>query len=319
MFKPVEKDPQASIPEGEPGHGPVMALIPAHNEQRFIGSIVLAARRYVDMVVVVDDGSTDGTGCTAEDAGATVLRHAVNQGKAAAVNTGLKHLRRLKPSAVVLLDGDGQHSACDIPAVLQPILDGTADVVVGSRFLGVRSAIPRHRRAGQHGLTALTNLASGVRVSDSQSGFRALSAAAVEVLSFAQAGFALESEMQFLFREHRLRVVEAPIKVTYAEKAKRSPVRHGIQVTNSILRLAGQGRPLLFFCLAGAIAILAALWLAYDVVMIYRASQTIAMARAVLAAAFGGVGALLLILGVVLHSVRGMLIDLRRALLERRE
>lgn len=317
MFKPVEKDLQASAREGGPGHGPIMALIPAYNEQRFIGSVVLAARPHVDKVVVVDDGSHDGTAEIAESAGATVLRHEVNQGKAAAVNTGLKHMRRLKPCAVVLLDGDGQHCAADIPAVLQPIVDGTADVVVGSRFLGVRSTIPLHRRAGQHGLTALTNLASGVQVSDSQSGFRAFSCAAVEVLSFAQAGFAIESEMQFLVREHRLRVLEAPIKVTYAEKAKRSPVRHGIQVTNSILRLAGQGRPLLVFWLAGGVAILAALALAFDVVEIYRASQTVAMARAVLAAALGMVGALLFILGVVLHSLRAMLLDLRRALLER--
>lgn len=112
----------------------VVALIPAYNEERFIGSLVLAVRSFVDYVVVVDDGSTDRTAAIARAAGAVVVQHPLNQGKAEAVNTGFSHLRQLGPQAVVMLDGDGQHRVDDIPAVLAPVLAGEADVVVGSRF-----------------------------------------------------------------------------------------------------------------------------------------------------------------------------------------
>src|SRR3954451_7486812 len=203
-----------------------VALIPAYNERRFIGSMVLAVRQFVDLVVVVDDGSSDNTAEIAQRAGATVVRHTLNQGKATAVNTGFSFIRQMCPRAIVMIDGDGQHCPNDIPTVLAPILDGCADVVIGSRFLQVKSAIPAYRQVGQHGLTLMTNLASGVSVSDSQSGFRAFSTRALEQLSFSQGGFSIESEMQFQAREHGLRVVEVPIEVIYAEPAKRNPIKH---------------------------------------------------------------------------------------------
>ena len=90
--------------------GPLVALIPAYNEERFIGSLVLAAQPHVDQVVVVDDGSDDRTAEIAERAGGTVIRHELNRGKAAAVNTAFGYLRRLSPSAVVILDGRKPHA-----------------------------------------------------------------------------------------------------------------------------------------------------------------------------------------------------------------
>lgn len=297
--------------------GPTLALIPAFNEERFIGSLVLAVRSYVDEVIVVDDGSTDRTAAIARLAGATVVRHGVNQGKAAGVNTGFAYARRLKPRAVVMLDGDGQHSADDIERVLAPVLAGEADIVVGSRFLDVKSDIPAYRQFGQHGLTLITNVASGVRCSDSQSGFRAFSAAAIDTLSFSQGGFSIESEMQFLIREHKLRVVEAPISVTYAEKAKRNPVRHGIQVVNGVLRLVGQLRPLLFFGAGGAFVLLLGLLLGLYLTDIFARTGQLAVGYGLVTVILCVVGTLLLFAGVVLHSVRGMLIDMRRGLLDR--
>jgi glycosyltransferase involved in cell wall biosynthesis len=300
------------------GHdGPMVALIPAYNEARFIGSLVLAARNHVDMVIVVDDGSSDQTVEIARRAGATVIRHKVNQGKAAAVNTGFAYLRQLKPGAVVMLDGDGQHAADDIPGVLGPILGGEADIVVGSRFLGVKSDIPVYRQIGQHGLNLATNLASGVRISDTQSGYRAFSARAIEELSFQQGGFSIESEMQFQIRESRLRVAEVPIKVTYAEPAKRNPFHHGMQVINGIARLLGQTRPLLYFCTSGLFLLALGILLGVYMIDIFSRTHELAVGYGLITVILSVVGMLLLFVGFILHSTRGMLVELRQSLLAR--
>jgi glycosyltransferase involved in cell wall biosynthesis len=299
--------------------GPTVALIPAFNEERFIGSLVLAVQSYVDHVVVVDDGSSDRTVEIARKAGATVVQHQINQGKAGAVNTGFSYVRRLEPSVLVMLDGDGQHCADDIPQLLAAVRNNEADVVVGSRFLSVKSDIPAYRKVGQHGLTLVTNLASGVSISDSQSGFRAFSAHALEQLSFSQGGFSIESEMQFLVREHRLRVQEVPIKVIYAEPAKRNPISHGMQVLNGILRLVGQIRPMLFFGLAGLATMLLGLGLGMHIVNIYARTQTLAVGYGLVTVLLFVIGMLLMFVGFVLHSTRGMLLELRRNLIERME
>lgn len=300
-----------------PRLGPTVALIPAFNEERFIGSIVLGTRMYVDQVIVVDDGSTDQTADIARRAGATVIQHLENQGKTAAVNTGFAYARRMQPCAVVMLDGDGQHAPDDIPALLHPIEEGASDIVIGSRFLSVRSEIPAYRKVGQHGLTLMTNLASGVSLTDSQSGFRAFSVAALQHLWFSQDGFAVESEMQFLVREHRLSLTEVPIKVTYADPAKRNPVRHGVQVVNGIMRLVGQLRPLLFFGLSGLMTLMLGFSLGIHVINIYAATLQLAVGYALLTVLLCVVGIVLSFAGIILHSMRGMMIEMRRNLVER--
>jgi glycosyltransferase involved in cell wall biosynthesis len=294
-----------------------VALIPAYNEERFIGSLVLAARAHVEHVVVVDDGSHDCTVEIAKMAGAIVVQHQTNQGKAAAVNTGFDYIRRLGPAAVVMLDGDGQHCVDDIPAVLAPVVEGAADIVVGSRFLEVKSDIPIYRQFGQHGLTLATNLASGVRVSDSQSGYRAFSARALDELSFGQGGFSIESEMQFQAREHQLRIVEVPIKVIYAERAKRNPVSHGMQVVNGIMRMVSQTRPLLYFGLAGAALFILGAALGLYMIDIFTRTRTLAVGYGLITVMLCVMGMLLFFAGVMLHSTREMMIELRRSLVDR--
>ncbi|HEU5014599.1 MAG TPA: glycosyltransferase family 2 protein [Roseiflexaceae bacterium] len=313
----MERSAQTAEWSFQPSVSPTVALIPAYNEERFIGSLVLAVRAYVDQVVVIDDGSRDRTIAIAKLAGATVIQHQVNQGKAAAVNTGFAYVRQFKPSAVVMLDGDGQHCADDIPQVLEPVVDGSADIVVGSRFMEVKSDIPAYRQVGQHSLTLATNLASGVRISDSQSGYRAFSARALEELSFGQGGFSIESEMQFQAREHSLRVIEVPIKVIYAERAKRNPFKHGMQVVNSIVRMVGQTRPLVYFGLAGVTLFILGTLLGLYMVNIFTQTHTLAVGYGLITVMLCVMGMFLFFAGVMLHSTREMMIEMRRSLVER--
>jgi glycosyltransferase involved in cell wall biosynthesis len=287
---------------------PTIAVIAAYNEDRFIGSMVLKTRHYVDYVLVVDDGSTDQTAHVAEEAGAMLIRHEKNQGKAEAVNTGLKRAREMNARLVVLLDADGQHDPAEIPALIAPVENRQADLVVGSRFLGVRSRIPRWRVFGQRALTVATNVASGVPLTDSQSGFRVLSQAALQAISFrSEGGFSMESEMQFLVQEHHLIVQEVPVTMVYSEGPKRNPVRHGFQVLNGILFLVSQHRPLFFFGVSGVIILLAGLLLGLIVVDRYNTYQKLAVGYALISILLDIIGIQTLFTGIILHSIRAFL------------
>ncbi|PJF32278.1 MAG: glycosyltransferase family 2 protein [Candidatus Thermofonsia Clade 1 bacterium] len=287
---------------------PLIAVIPAFNEDRFIASVVLKARRHVDHVIVVDDGSQDETAWLAEAAGAEVIRQA-NSGKAAALNTGLAAAQARNAAAVILLDGDGQHDPNDIPRLLEPIQRGAADLVVGSRFMGLASNTPRWRIIGQQALTALTNAASGVALSDSQSGFRALSQRALSLMNFTSRGFSVESEMQFLMRQHNLQALEVPIRVNYDEKPKRNPFAHGFQVLTGVLRLVGQHRPLFFFGVTGMLAILIGLILGASVVSTYNTYSSLALGTALIAITLCIIGVFAIFTGVILHTIRAYMTE----------
>ncbi len=290
-------------------HCRTVAVVPAHDEERFIGSMVLKVRKYVDAVIVVDDGSTDGTAEVAEAAGATVIRHAQNLGKGAALNTGFCAARKLAPAAVVVLDADGQHAAQEIPSVIKPVLAGEADMVVGSRFLDGNGDAPSVRGLGLRAVTKLSNVGSGLTLTDSQTGFRAFSPAALDEITFTANGFSVESEMQFLAQQLGLRTVEVPVSCTYGAR-KRNVMAQGLEVLNGILRLIGQHRPLLFFGVPGAIALIAGLLWGAWVVDIYRRTGDLAVGYALIAVLLCIIGTMAASTGIMLHSLRALLLEL---------
>ncbi len=290
----------------------VIVIVPAHNEDLHIGSTVLKLRSLVDHVIVVDDGSTDSTALVAAAGGATVVSHPINRGKGAALQTGIETARRHSPKAVAVIDGDGQHRACDLPILITPVLDGRADVVIGSRYLNGDSEVPKHRVLGHRAFNLLTRTISGVHTSDSQSGFRAFSPAALEALTFQSDSFSVESEMQFIVKESKLRMVEVPIMIRYHEKPKRNVVRHGMIVLNGLLHLVGQYRPLLINSLLG-VALMAA-GTVFGTLALSAFFRTGAYAIG-----YGLLSVLLLVMGIVfgttgliLHSTRAMMVEFIR-------
>jgi glycosyltransferase involved in cell wall biosynthesis len=285
----------------------LIAVIPAYNEERFIGSVVLKVKKYVDTVMVIDDGSRDLTGEIAHAAGAIVIRHETNRGKGAALNSGFEKARELHAQAVVVLDGDGQHRPEDILAVVTPIMEEKADIVVGSRYLQFGSRVPFHRIIGHKVFTSVTNLLSGIRVTDSQSGFRAFSTKALNQIRFKSTGFSVESEMQFLAVQNELRLLEVPIVIRYSDRPKRSVLHHGITVLNGILRLIGQNRPLLFIGIPGFLTLLVGIIWGGWVVEIFREKQSLAIGYALLSVLLSIIGTLAMFVGIILHSIRGLL------------
>lgn len=289
----------------------IVVIIPAYNEERFIASVVLKMLRYPVKVIVVDDGSTDDTAIIAQAAGATVIRHPANRGKGQALNTGFTAGRSLNPAAIVVIDADGQHLPEQLTEVVRPVIAGEADIVVGSRYLSPdNGGVPRQRVLGHWFFNQATRMLSGVKVTDSQSGFRAFSPKAYNADLFHSSDFSVESEMQFLARQFDLRVKEVPITIRYTDKPKRSVWQQGMVVLNGLLRLTGQYRPLLFFGGTGLLVMLSGLGLGLVVVDIYSRVRQLAVGYAILSVLLTIIGMLGLATGIILHSVRGLLYEM---------
>jgi polyprenyl-phospho-N-acetylgalactosaminyl synthase len=204
----------------------VIAVIPAYNEAQRVAAAVRDALEFTDGVVVVDDCSRDATGAAALAAGATVLRHVINRGQGAALQTGTDYaLQKLGAGIVVHFDADGQMQGSDIPILIEPLKEGQADIVLGSRFLGKQAEnMPRFRRLMLWGGVIFTALVSGIRITDSQNGFRALSKHAATHIRISLDRMAHASEILDLIKVKGLRYVERPVTIRYtAETLGKSP------------------------------------------------------------------------------------------------
>jgi glycosyltransferase involved in cell wall biosynthesis len=214
----------------------VVAAIPCHNEEQSIAGIVRSVQEHVHQVVVVDDGSSDDTGKTAEAAGALVVRHDCNQGPGVAYRSCLEAGRELAADVLVTLDGDGQHLPEELPRVLAPLLREEADLVIGSRFLD-HYEIRRYRKFGIDVITWLYNLGSPVKVADAQSCFRAYSRRALDALSISEKGFGFSVELLVQAREHGLTIREVPISCIYhPDSHSQNPVLHGLTVALMVVK-----------------------------------------------------------------------------------
>ena len=231
----------------------VAVLLPAYNEEVAIASMILLSSNYADEVIVIDDGSSDSTKEISELAGATVLSHNTNRGKGVALKTGFEYAKNY--DIIVTIDADGQHNPNEIPLLLKPILDDEADLVYGSRYLhGQDTSTPKYRRIGQTVLDTATNIASGVKITDSQSGFRAFSSKCYEHFNFDPEGFGIESDMLIEASNNNLRIMEVDITVRYdVNTTTANPVIQGFSVLIRVLELMRFNRPIYFYGVGGAI------------------------------------------------------------------
>lgn len=145
--------------------------------------MIRGTSKYVDEVIVIDDGSRDSTAKIAYDLGATVLQHTKNMGVGAAMRTGINYAKKVRPDLLITIDADGQHKPCDIPRLIKPILSGEADFVIGSRRLEDNKHTPLIKLVGNKILSLMVSIFTKSIIRDSQSGFRALNLKSIMALN----------------------------------------------------------------------------------------------------------------------------------------
>ena len=192
--------------------------IPAYNEEKNIAKILLKLQTITSKIIVCNDGSSDMTGEIAEKIGAIVINHPKNLGYGAGIRSIFLKAKELNPDILVTFDADGQHRIEDIQKVIDPIIKGDADIVIGSRFLSKNENVPTYRKLGINAITKIANITTKQKITDSQSGFRAYNKKAIQEINPSDYGMGVSTEILIKADKKELKITEVPIIVLYQYK-----------------------------------------------------------------------------------------------------
>jgi nucleotide-binding universal stress UspA family protein len=285
----------------------VVACIPAFNEEATIAQVVLLAERYVDLVLVCNDGSTDLTGNLAEAMGAVVILHEANLGYEAALLSLFEEAVKRGVDVVVTLDADGQDDPSEIPMLLERLNVGDVDLVVGSRFLeGGGSEAPASMEAGAQEIAGVV-AEGGVKVTDAESGFRAYTRHALESLTLTGEGMGVSTGILLKAGEKGLRIAEVPIHVKHDENSStQSPAPHGLELVPTTLNRLSIRHPLLFYGVPGFISSAVALVFWLWTLQTFYSSREVDPNLALVAVGASTVGLILLLTNVILWVINSV-------------
>lgn len=289
----------------------IIAGLPMYNEEETIGTVVTMTKDFVDEVICVDDGSSDSSARIAESCGAIVHRHRVNRGYGGALKSLFQVAREKDVDILVILDSDGQHDPESIPDLIQPIIDGEADFVIGSRFVdgGRTEDMPAYRRLGIKVITAASNLSSDLDISDTQSGFRAFSRKAIERLRFDSDGMELSLEMLEDANEKNLQIKEVPTVIRYdvPKGSNFTAISHGFAVLAYAMISLSQKKPILVLGLPGLGLFAAGAAMAFNAINGVTDSVDTIVGPGLTSIWIGVLGISLMATGLVLQSARNFI------------
>jgi glycosyltransferase involved in cell wall biosynthesis len=201
-----------------PDNSDVWVVVRCFNEASVVAPVIKQLRQHFVNVVGVDDGSSDDSARQMSSAGAWVVRHAVNLGAGAALQTGIE-FALLDPGTAYLVcfDADGQHRVGDAVAMMDRLRQGHEDILIGSRFLGAANGMPTNRRLLLSAGRVFERLTSGVRLSDAHNGLRAFTRAFAELVDLNMSDMAYASELLALIGKSGMRYAEHPVTIEYTE------------------------------------------------------------------------------------------------------
>jgi len=278
--------------------------IPAYNEEKNIASILLRLKNISEYIIVCDDGSSDLTSEIAEKLGAIVVKHTKNLGYGAAIKTIFLKAQEINADALVTFDADGQHRIEDIDKILVPIKNNKADIVIGSRFLNDEQKISKYRKIGIKTITELTNITSGTKITDSQSGFRGYNRKTLENIKLTESGMGISTEILIKAKKSNLKIIEVPIIVSYeGETSTHNSIIHGSSVIISTLKYVAMERPLTFYGIPGLVFLIIGVSFGLWAIQIFTIEGVLITNIALIG--MGGVilGTVMMITATILYSI----------------
>jgi len=283
----------------------IIVGIPAFNEEKNIAVLITQLKKITDKIVVCNDGSTDLTSKIAEGLGATVINHKKNLGYGAAIRSIFLKAKDLDGDILVTFDADGQHRTEDINGVINPIINGESDLVIGSRFLDEsKKEIPRYRKVGINVITKITNVTIKKQLTDSQSGFRAYSKKVLNELNPSELGMGISTEILIKASAKKFRISEVPIKIIYnGDTSTHNPISHGSSVLLSTIKFTSIEHPLKFYGIPSMIFFAIGLFFTFLSIEYYAEFGRLNTNLTVIGAGCTLIAVVLLISSILLYSL----------------
>jgi glycosyltransferase involved in cell wall biosynthesis len=282
----------------------IVVGLPAYNEEKNIAKMILKIQSVVDKVIVCNDGSSDLTGQIAEKMGAVVINHPKNMGYGAAIRSLFLKAKEMDANVLVTFDADGQHRVEDISKLLEPIKNDTADIVIGSRFLDKKTKIPKYREVGIKTITSLANASTEVKVTDSQSGFRAYNNKVLKEIIPSDYGMGVSTEILIKANNKKFRITEVPITILYeGDTSTHNAVSHGASVILSTMKFISIEHPLKFYGLPGIVFLAIGLFFAVWTIQVFTQTRQIITNIALIGVGSTLIGTVMILTSIMLFSL----------------
>ena len=278
--------------------------LPAYNEEKNIAKIIVYLKKIADQIIVCDDGSEDSTSMIAKSLGVIVINHPKNLGYGSAIKSIFLKAKEINADILVTIDADGQHKIEDVEKVVKPIVDGHADISIGSRFLKEGDAVPNYRKLGIKVITKVTNSSLSDKITDAQSGFRAYNKKVLQSLTPSDSGMGISTEILIKSSNLGLKIAEVPTEIQYeGDTSSQNPVSHGTGVLMSTLKYISIERPLIFYGIPSFIFFIIGLTFTFFAAQYYAEMGRLSTNLTLIAAGTLVIGVILIVTAILLYSL----------------
>jgi len=276
----------------------------AYNEEKNVASLIAKLQKFPYSIIVCNDGSSDMTGEIAERMGVIVINHKRNLGFGAALRSIFGKANELNADVLVTLDADGQHNPQEIKDMLEPIKDGNADLVIGSRFSGKTSEIPKYRILGIKAINKLTTSTSENKLIDPLSGFRAYTKKILKEILPTDSGMGGSTEVLIKANQKKFRIIEVPIIVSYeGETSTHNPINQSFSLIFSTMKFISIERPLTFYGIPGIALLIVGLFFVVWTIQEFTITREVLLELSVIAIGATLMGIILLVTAILLYTL----------------